>query len=393
MSARAVATAAIGATLVTAVGGFPRILLAMGTLPDVLRPFVWSDALFIYERGLSAHRLPYVDTPFEYPPLIGALSGLFSLVSPGPSTFVAAWVLVVALAAGGCAAILAVSTDARRTWWYWVLAPELLLLGTVNFDLLPTALLTLAAVSQRSRRAVTAMVALALGTAAKLFPAASAPLSAAGARRPLPIIAFVGVLALFYVPTAVQPFSSAGGVGLYAVGIRSNIDSVWGLVERVLIGAGVPNAGTVVLAVTLVGLAATYLLLVLPRGTRASDPAVGFGLATVALLFWSRLYSPQYSLWLLPFFALLVLPVRVFALLAFADIGVFLTIYPLTLVERAPGDVAAAVLFAAMAAFVLLRHLALWWMWRSIGRGSTLQTAVGEHGEQDREREHQGNRA
>ncbi|HUQ40859.1 MAG TPA: hypothetical protein VM052_00010 [Candidatus Limnocylindrales bacterium] len=370
MSARAVAAAAIGATLVTAVGGVARILLATGTLPDVLRPFVWSDVLFVYERGLSGHRLPYVDTPFEYPPLIGALSVLFSLVSPGPVTFVAAWVLVVALAAGGCAAVLAKATDAPRTWRYWVIAPQLLLLGTVNFDILPTALLTLAAVSQRSRRNVTAMVALALGTVAKLFPASSAPLAAARARRPLPIVAFVAVLGLFYVPTAMQPFSSAGGVGFYAVGIRSNIDSVWGVVERALTGIGVPNAGTVVLAITLVGLAATYVLLVLPRGMRAADPAIGFGLATIALLFWSRLYSPQYSLWLLPFFALLALPVRVFALLALADTGVFLTIYPLTLVERVPGDVAGTVLFGAMVAFVLLRHVALWSMWRSVGRAS-----------------------
>jgi hypothetical protein len=155
-------------------------------------------------------------------------------------------------------------------------------------------------------------------------------------------------------------------VGFYAVGIRSNVDSIWGLAERFLATLGVPNAGAIILAVTIVGLAATYLRLVLPRGQRAADPAVGFGLATIALLFWTRLYSPQYSLWLLPFFALLALPVRAFALLAIADVGVFFTIYPLTLVERGPEDAFAPALFAAMAAFVVLRHLALWRMWRVV---------------------------
>jgi hypothetical protein len=366
VSRRAIAVAGIGAALITATGGVPRVLLASGTLPELLRPFVWSDALFIYERGLSGQRLPYVDTPFEYPPLIGALSGLFSLVSAGPATFVAAWVIVVAIAAGVCAALLAANGGIRSTWRYWVLAPQLLLLGTVNFDLLPAALLAGAAIAQRSGRAVAAMVALAFGTAAKLFPGASAPLVAAGVRRPVPIIAFVAVLSLFYLPTALQPFSSAAGVGFYAVGIRSNIDSLWGLIERGLSAAGVPNTPELIVLLTLAGLAATYLALVLPRGLRARDPAVGFGLATIALLFWSRLYSPQYSLWLLPFFTLLVLPVRVFALLAIADIGVFFTIYPLTLVERGPDDPTATVLFAAMAIAVVLRHLALWWMWRSI---------------------------
>jgi hypothetical protein len=165
-------------------------------------------------------------------------------------------------------------------------------------------------------------------------------------------------------------------VGFYAVGIRSNIDSFWGLIERVLIGAGVPNTDVLIVGVTLAGLAATYLAVALPRGLRASDPAVGFGLVTIALLFWTRLYSPQYSLWLLPFFTLLVLPVRVFVLLALADVGVFFTIYPLTLIERAGGDIVATALFAAMATFVVLRHLALWWMWRSILRAATRGSAA-----------------
>jgi hypothetical protein len=279
-----------------------------------------------------------------------------------------AWAVIVSIAAGCCASLLAAASG-RRVWPYFAIAPQLLLLGTVNFDLLPTALMTSAVVAQRSGRAFLAMAALALGTAAKLFPAASAPLVALRApRRVAPIAAFVVALAVLYLPTALQPFSSIGGVGFYAVGIRANIDSIWGLAERLLTALGAPNAGMLVLAVTIVGLAATYLGRVLPRGLRAVDPAVGFCLATIALLFWSRLYSPQYSLWLLPFFALLALPVRVFVLLVLADIGVFFTIYPLTLVERAPDDIAAAVLFSALAAFVVLRHLALWWMWRAVLR-------------------------
>jgi hypothetical protein len=368
-SRRSMVVAGVVAATVTFAGGVPRVLLAAGALPDLLRPFVWSDALFVYERGLSAHRLPYVDTPFEYPPLIGVVSGVLSLLSPDPMTFVLTWAFIVAIAAGCCAALLAAASG-RRVWPYFVLAPQLLLLGTVNFDLLPAALMTAAVVAQRSGRAVLAMLALALGTAAKLFPAASAPLAALRApRRVAAFTIFVLTLAALYLPTALQPFSSIGGVGFYAVGIRSNIDSIWGLAERFLTALGATNAGTLVLAVTIAGLAATYLWRVLPRGLRAVDPAVGFCLATIALLFWSRLYSPQYSLWLLPFFALLALPVRAFALLAIADLGVFFTIYPLTLVQRAPDDLVAAALFSAMAAFVVLRHLALWWMWRAVVRG------------------------
>jgi hypothetical protein len=108
-------------------------------------------------------------------------------------------------------------------------------------------------------------------------------------------------------------------------------------------------------------------MLVLPRSRRAHDPVVGFGLATVTLLLWSRLYSPQYSLWLLPFFVLLPLRVRSFVLLTIADVGVFFTIYPLTLVID-PSDPLRSAFLAALFASVALRVVALILIWRDIAR-------------------------
>ncbi|HLQ05819.1 MAG TPA: hypothetical protein VK197_09240, partial [Verrucomicrobiae bacterium] len=72
---------AAAAALVLIASGVPRALLASGALPEFLRPVVWSDVLFTFVRGLSGHRLPYVDTPFEYPPLVGILAGALSLVA------------------------------------------------------------------------------------------------------------------------------------------------------------------------------------------------------------------------------------------------------------------------------------------------------------------------
>ena len=357
--------ASLGAAGVTILGGIPRILLAMAALPEGLRPFVWSDPLFVYERGLSGHRLPYLDTPFEYPPLIGIGAGALSLFSNGPATFVVAWTLLSAIAAAGCAFALARVAGPVRTWRFWVLTPQLLLFGTVNFDLVPVVLVTLAVLAQRSRREVAAVALLAAGTAAKLYPLASAPIALLlDRRRVIATVVFVSALALLYVPTSVLPYASAGGVGFYAVGIGANIDSVWGIVERVLVALGVPNAGAVVVALSLLGLAVTYAWHVVPRALRAADPAVAFALATVTVLLWSRLYSPQYSLWILPFFALLGLSGRTFALLAVADAGVFLTIYPLTLVRHDQTDAIAAALLGALAAFVVLRHVALYAIWR-----------------------------
>ena len=123
-----------------------------------------------------------------------------------------------------------------------------------------------------------------------------------------------------------------------------------------------------IVVVTTTGVVATYLLHVLPHARRASDPVLSFGLATTVLLFWSRLYSPQYSLWLLPFFVLLPLSARRFALLTAADIGVFVTVYPLTLVRRSPDDATSIALLGALAAFVTLRQVAIVAVWRALAR-------------------------
>src|SRR4030081_1967600 len=95
---------ALLAAAAVAIGLIPRVLLASGALPDALRPFVWSDPLFVYLRGLSGQRLPYVDSSFEYPPVIGLISAAFSVASPNATAFVVLWGGVAIL----CAAVAAI---------------------------------------------------------------------------------------------------------------------------------------------------------------------------------------------------------------------------------------------------------------------------------------------
>jgi hypothetical protein len=366
---RAAAGVAAVAALVLVASGVPRAMLASGALPEFLRPIVWSDVLFTYLRGLSGHRLPYVDTPFEYPPLVGILSGALSLVVSTATAYVVAWVVVTGAFAAAGAFVLAREAGSRRALAYWALTPQLLLLGGINFDVLPAALVAVAAVATRRGWHIAAAASLAAGAAAKLYPLASLPLAILRAKGRIAATAVAfAVLAVFYLPTMFLAYSSLAGLGFYAVGISSNLDSVWGIVERALAAMGVSDTQGAILLITFIGLVATYVLRVVPRGLRASDPAVAFLLATVALLFWSRLYSPQYSLWLLPFFVLLPLGARLFALLCVADIGVFFTIYPLTLVQRGADDQVGAILLAALAAFVVLRHAALIAVWRAATR-------------------------
>lgn len=362
------------AALVVGVSVTPRLLGAVGSLPHGLLELGWSDVLATWnDSRLPEHKLPYLDVPFAYPPVIGYLAGVISLLTGGYVGYAVLWGLVIAFAAAAGAYAFARHAGPRRTLVYWACTPQLLLLSGINFDVLAAVLLGVAAIAARRGQDTRAGALLAIATATKLFPMVSAPahiwrIVATGDRRRAiaTAVAFVGVLAVVYLPAALAPFPATRFVGAYAVGVTANIDSPWVLAEW-LIGAIGIDGHLAVLGLTYAGFAITYLVLVLPRARVARDPAAVFGLATVTLLLWSRLYSPQYSLWLLPFFVLLPLRARSFVLLTIADVGVFFTIYPLTLVLEG-SDPLRAVFFAVLFAAVALRVVALIVIWRDIAR-------------------------
>lgn len=367
-------TAAIVAAGAVAIGAVPRVLLAAGMLPGWLRPFVSSDLYFMWERGLSGGRVPYLDGYFEYPPLLGYVSGALSLASPSAPVYLLLWAILQMLAAALIAVLLCRETGADRTMRRWSLAPELVLLGTLNLDLPAVAAIVLAVVWARRSRTLRASAALAVGAGLKLFPAVGLPLLVLRASsRPAVALGaaglFVAILAAAYVPTLGAPYSSAESLTRYSAGIDANPDSIWRTLHALLEGLGVPAAPQVIVIVTNLGLAATYLFLVVPRALRTPDPAVGVGLAVIALLFWSRLYSPQFSLWWLPFATLLPLGGRTFATLVAADVAIFLTISPLGfLVDSAPGDPMRDALVALLAPAVVIRQVGLIRAFRDIDR-------------------------
>jgi hypothetical protein len=360
---------AVLAAAAVLIGGLPRVLLAAGTLPEVLRPFTWSDPLFTYLRGLSGHRLPYFDGLYEYPPLLGFGAGIFSWLAPSATWYVAAWTIVLAIGAAATAYLLSSVASVRRIAAVWALAPQLVLLGSLNFDLVAVVFLVAAIVSVRTGRSLPAAVLLGLGAAAKLFPAAVLPAVLVRVRNRLIAVAiFVAVVAGLTIPTLFAPSSAISGVAYYA-GLGSNLDSPWGMLARVLtaVGIAIPAADGIVLVITLAGLVVTYAFAL--RYARA-EPGVACGLAILAVMLWTRRYSPQYSLWILPTLVMTPVPGRTIGLLAIADTVVFLTVSPLTLVPRGGTTAVDIALLGALAAAVVLRHAALVMTWRSLMRSA-----------------------
>lgn len=359
---------AAAAALVLA-GALPRLLLASELLPDVLRPFIWSDVLFTWERGVSGGRAPYWDAYFEYPPLVGYLTGLFGTVAATPVAYLALWTAAQVFAAAMTG--WALRGTGSRGWWAWGLAPQLALFGPINFDLLAITALVIAVRSETEGARLRSTVAIALGTATKLFPAAALPLFLVRARESirgtaLHLAVFAGILVAAYAPGSAAPFSTLESLGRYSIGMRANFDSVWGLLDSLLRGIGLASTA-IVGALSLGGLVATYALVALRRAGSGDQPGRLAASAVLSLLLFTRLYSPQYSLWVLPFFALAGLPRRAFALLTVADIVVFLTVYPLTLVDGIAGST-RDVLIGALAGAVVLRHVGLAIAFRAIVR-------------------------
>ena len=342
-----------------AVGAVPRILLAAGALPGPLRPFVWSDVLLTYQERLRGGAFPYFDAFFEYPPLIGYASGILARLMPGAVAYVAAWAVVCAVAAAIVAFLLARLAD-RRSALLWALSPQLFLYGSMNFDVLAVAWLVAALVLARGERPLAALAALAGGAVTKAFPAFVAPVELVRVwdrRGPawtaLGIVVFTAVATFLALPALIAPHSLAESATY--VGALTNFDSAWGLISLAARGLALPFASEAIVVVSAVGLAVTYVWTL----RRGADLATGAALALLAVLLWTRLYSPQYSLWLVPFFALGALPSRAFALLCAADVLVFATVYPLTLIDWPRGDQLAGALFGVLAAGVVARHTAL----------------------------------
>jgi hypothetical protein len=276
---------------------------------------------------------------------------------------------LIVLAAAVIAVALARESGTRVVLWRWALAPQLLFYAGMNMDLLPVGLTVAAVVLARRRRSLAAMIALALGGTAKLFPALAAPAVLVRGRRPAPylIAAFIGTVVIVFLPSAFAPHSSLAGVAFYAAGYEAGGISVWGLARAALDGLGVPDTATVVLVLTTVGLVASYVFGVVQRSRGAADPAVGVALAVIAVLFWSRLQSPQFSLWVMPFFALLPsLRRSTFILLAITDTFVFVGVSQLTLVQRDASDPAVTAFIVMLAAVAVVRHAALIRMWRDV---------------------------
>jgi Glycosyltransferase family 87 len=294
----------------------------------------YSDVAALYasddrDRGLDQNRIPYVDGQNEYPVLTGLAMWVAALPANSyPGFFVWTTVLLTGVA---LVTAWALTRIAGRWAFLFALAPTLAIYGLVNWDLIAVMLATVATLAYLRRRDGAAGVLLGLGAAAKLYPGLLVAPFALGRLREGrgPDAARVaGAAALSWAAINLPPalasperwseffrFNSSRG---------ADWDSLWYLLERNF-GFTWDTAALNVLS------AASFVVLSVVLWRAASSrrpefPAWTFGFPLlVAFLLTSKVYSPQYGLWLLPWFAAALPDLRLFALFEAADVAVFVT--------------------------------------------------------------------
>jgi uncharacterized membrane protein len=249
------------------------------------------------------------------------------------SAFFWANVLVLAVAAFATALCLYLVAGGRAL--YFALAPTLLVYAAVNWDLIAVAFATGATLMYLRRRDVWSGVLLGLGAAAKVYPALLVvPLVAGRLRSKEPDRATHLAWSAAGSWIAVNlPFALAAPSGWFEF-FRFNStrpadwDSVWFIACHRVSGelSSCGNTATVNLVSAVLFVSAVAIVW---RWKAVRDP--GFPRWTLGLpilvlfLLSNKVYSPQYGLWLLPWFALALPDLRLFAAFEAADVAVFVT--------------------------------------------------------------------
>jgi hypothetical protein len=338
------------------------VVFIVGVLPSVY----WGDPNHYWDVGrvFSIHRLPYRQVPWEFPPLTVPFATLASLMSRK------AYVLVFGLL---MAAIELWSLERLRSSlgrqhninvaWYCMVAPLAPVLW-FRFDalLLPCLVVALVGASTEGQGRGAASGALVAGFALKLWPPVLALATRGRGNRELVrvVLGVAMVVAGWWAwsPSGFQAFLEfRRGRGYH---IESTVGSVMTLAGRRpyvsslswVVGGG-SSGWPEVLATALWAVAALGLAVVAHR--RRAE-LVDYGGAVVTLLLVSsRLLSPQYLCWLIPFVAVVAVNRRrrvvrvasVVAVLTCAE----LAFYPAF--TRGSGAVAALVVVRNMLLLVL----------------------------------------
>lgn len=312
----------------TLVGSAPKAACATATFSvtgaTTLSLPCYSDLSVLYtQEQLNEGRIPYLDAcvasehPCDEYPVVTMLTMWVAARTGGSVAGVrgAFWVNAVAmlLCVAGCIVVL---ERMRARTVLFAAAPALLMYATLNWDLLAVAAATLATWFVVRRRSVASGAWLGIGAAAKLYPFLlvvpfwSQRSRDDGWRAGWRVgVATVAAWLALNLPVYVGAPAAWSEVFRFNASRGADFESVWTALCQLHICISGSALNLVVAAVTIVG--STLIWRWVMRVHPSTPPWImGFPLLVVVIVS-SKFWSPQYALWLLPWFALSRVPVRV----------------------------------------------------------------------------------
>jgi len=292
----------LGAHVALAVAG-------LGLLPTIM----WVDvhAFWAKWHGLSLHHLPYRDFLWEFPPATAVLVAPARLLQV--NGFAGYFAVVSALASwGGLRLVCRLRPDRERavvTSWL-VAGGPLFLIAWYRFDAMAVLLTCLALVAYHEGRRGSAIVAA--GFSLRLWPALLLVVPAVrrqSAEVVRSVVAILGVVVVWFwfSPSGFRDFLRyRKGAGYQVESVLGSLGLALGRVPTFVSGAWVVSLGRLDRLDPVLTVA--WLVLVAASARRLSrtggDPVRLAGALVLALLVTSRIVSPQYLVWPLPFVTL-----------------------------------------------------------------------------------------
>lgn len=289
----------------------------------------YNDIQPLYSyRAVETDTFPYINGSYtadgqlinganEYPVLTGLFFWFVGLFVASGNGFLQMTALLMAPFA-----LLTAYLLVRMTGWralMWAAAPALVYYSFHNWDLLAVAAVVAGVWFWYRGKSVWAAVAFGVGAALKLYPIMFVvPLVlerwVAGRRAEAGrvLAAGAGTALAINLPFMVINFQGWWGTYKFHQLRGPNFDSIWGLLQTryAWVRIHMPELNLTVAVLTL----ATFAVVLLYGWHRATKDGVFPFLQVaaaflVAFMLWNKVHSPQYTLWLLPFFALLTVNV------------------------------------------------------------------------------------
>jgi uncharacterized membrane protein len=325
-----------------------------------------------FVEGLSSGKVPYLDHHVEYPVIIGAVMQaaawvVRSAASPfarGLAYFdVTVALLAVFLVAGVLATAYCAGPARRWTALLVAFSPALILSAFINWDLIAMGLMMMALAAWAARRPVLAGVLLGLAVATKFYPVVVLwPLFLlclrAGRLRAFWITVGSGAGAWLAVNLPVAIIAPRGWAWFYVFNSQRGADwgGIWFFFQHMqwpVVGTySVPALNLMSLGAFAVACAAIAVLaLAAPQRPRLMQLIF---LTTAAFLLTSKVWSPQYVVWLAPLVVLARPKIVGYLIWQVAEVGYFYAIWAFLITEiqgaSTPGAIGSGLYFTAVLA-------------------------------------------